>query len=1185
MARCTRTPPSRRQHEISAQSSFPRHLLSLLLFACLAVGMNAASIHNTIHRGSTPSNPSVSSMRLRKQARHQAMARFATQGETLVKAQDDDKQHDKINKINDIKNIVPKMNNNTTLTNSTNSTSIDMGDPKPPPTDGESIFESLPEQEANLLTDNFFNGSNPLKWTYPTTTLLDGAGDTNSSKMSYGFLTPNTKVQPIEDSSGLWFKGDAQDSIPVRSRSSYSQGANIRVSLDKSTTGAGPTHFVVLSTNPEFKYKRWSGEPVDGFKEIVEVEEDLEQEQEQEEVVDVLHNGTNQTSSNATLSNGQSNTTSVSLSNVTSSNNSTNITEFINSTTNSTNATTNSTNPTNPTNSTAAAKSNKIKKKAEVNPKEGKYVVVTWKRDRLIIHTETERRSIECSVPSNYTLQILVNRWNGRIEVTGCSNDDAPLSLQDPDGVGTFTSADAFYVYVGADLETPTKLVTTIDPQTNNTIESVEVDVEKLLNSTGRAIFKDVTISEKIDRYFQCAHRPDTSELQHDFYEDFEAGRLTTRWVIQRPISEDASTQTTPAYGFGGATPGESGVAKKIFWLDGDRGYSLRVRRPFRDAIQLKTTVRKEARCSNHWMAISRSKRFTDGVEKRETVFHDALLRPDVAAWIYPREKGTKKYGRAENKNKNDLTRLHYGFGDGPDRPWHEDEGTAMTESNPTDLLTMAHKAQQFGERSGLWFAGSAGSATLVRTSDMIDRGTDPNGGIVFKMKIDRTEKCSNHFVVLSADPKYDFAWGAKAASQSGAVVIGFNCNEKVMYTPTGQALKTQCSALGTTEIRIKVTTKGIVFEDDLNCETLHLKGESTPSRNVYVYLGASQDMQDHTATALRIARMKHLSNRTNNVTLDEEDKNDMKDSEGPGRYLRSYFRDFSVVRIVVTGPFDPETIVVGWGCNTKVGVLIGSQPSLKKTAYCPMKGKHRVSLDMISKPGVVIFRTETEQELKNTPEECDTGLGSLPGSAESGDDEQVPQQPARMCPDIELPSNFTKRGVFYVFMGSGAYPTSDQPTTRKTVYESMSIDVPTRASKIEDVENPMPVKNTELYFTDNFGSDSETTSWKEEQIPGHNSIDMDVVTGERMLVFNDTTLVPVRTRRPFAPPFEMVADILKDHKCNNHFFLVSTRKVADFNFDTPTTGDVSAIVFCFVLFFFFFFFFFFSFSLPRSYC
>ena len=93
-----------------------------------------------------------------------------------------------------------------------------------------------------------------------------------------------------------------------------------------------------------------------------------------------------------------------------------------------------------------------------------------------------------------------------------------------------------------------------------------------------------------IDRYFQCAHRSSDSSLQHDFFEDFESGRLSSRWVVQRPISEEKSTQTKPAYGIGGATSAEAGVAKEIFWLNGDRGYSLRARRPFFDAVKVEVS-------------------------------------------------------------------------------------------------------------------------------------------------------------------------------------------------------------------------------------------------------------------------------------------------------------------------------------------------------------------------------------------------------------------------------------------------------------------------------------------------------------------------------------------------------------------------------------------------------------------
>ena len=332
----------------------------------------------------------------------------------------------------------------------------------------------------------------------------------------------------------------------------------------------------------------------------------------------------------------------------------------------------------------------------------------------------------------------------------------------------------------------------------------------------------------------------------------------------------------------------------------------------------------------------------------------------------------------------------------------------------------------------------------------------------------------------------------------------------------------------------------------------------ATLSSQFYVYLGASQDTQDTSATDLRVTRRVHVSNETNNVTLDAEDTNDDQ-VEGAGRYLRSYFSDFIVVKILVPDKFDPETIVVGWGCNTRIGLAIGATGIIKKTQHCPIQGRHRISLDMISKPNTVIFSTQTDQDLKNTPEECDSGLGSLP-SLEEDDEETAPKKykKEKLCADIELPSNFSKRGIYYVFMGAGAYPTSDQPMTRKTVFETLSIDVDNRKVQIEDEESQAVMPNSELYFTDSFGKENEHAAWKSEEVKGHNRVEIDEKTGERVLIFNDTSLVPVRTRRPFQAPFVMISGILKDQKCNNHFFLVSTRKVADFNFGTPSTGDVS---------------------------
>ena len=57
---------------------------------------------------------------------------------------------------------------------------------------------------------------------------------------------------------------------------------------------------------------------------------------------------------------------------------------------------------------------------------------------------------------------------------------------------------------------------------------------------------------------------------------------------------------------------------------------------------------------------------------------------------------------------------------------------------------------------------------------------------------------------------------------------------------------------------------------------------------------------------------------------------------------------------------------------------------------------------------------------------------------------------------------------------------------TRATVYESIAVDVPvsaTRSMKIEDEEtlSGTKVRNTELLFSDGFGSETENEIWMGE--------------------------------------------------------------------------------------------------------
>ena len=559
--------------------------------------------------------------KMRAQSKHSkraaSVSRFRETHQTLVRA------------IDEVDTIVEATN----LMNSTNSTkmngTIDNGDAPKVITDGVSVFESLPEIEANVLVDMFDLGKDATKWVYPTGTMLDASGSTNSTKLSYGFVPIHARKADQkkidyenEQQGGMWFKGDAQGTIPVRSRHPFSKGVNVRVSLQKSAMGNGPSHFVVLATNPEFKYRRYAGEKTDGFRTLIknEVEKLVKAEEDAKVLQGGSINSTNST--NSTLN--TTSTTNGTRANTTNSTNSTGSVSQSSNGTNATNATTN-----------APEEIIKIEEKKEnlppvVDPKDGKYVVVTWHNDRLVLFSKFERRSMECSYPTNYTLNIQVDGTDGKIRVTGCGNDDTPLLLLDPKATSTFTTTDSFYVYLGADHETPTKEIIVVDPLDNTTSVEIVVDIEKMVrllyfssfflsssfflltlfffffsffqfflllhlqqnNRTGpsSAVFDSIKVSEMIDRYFQCAHRSSDSSLQHDFFEDFESGRLSSRWVVQRPISEEKSTQTKPAYGIGGATSAEAGVAKEIFWLNGDRGYSLRARRPFFDAVKVEVS-------------------------------------------------------------------------------------------------------------------------------------------------------------------------------------------------------------------------------------------------------------------------------------------------------------------------------------------------------------------------------------------------------------------------------------------------------------------------------------------------------------------------------------------------------------------------------------------------------------------
>lgn len=1098
--------------------------------------------------------------------------------------------------------------------------------------DGVSVFEVAPEEDADVLVDDFLSGPDSMKWAYPPKG-LDDDGNVNASKFTYGYALPSAKRDagmPMADEFGLWFSGDAHGAIPVRSRNPFSPGITVLLTLarpdkgqieaelgvDSSATetratkgararGAADTapapasnatcasHFVVLSTNPGYTFVRFDPSIQLELHPNVFAEADAEVDSESEGVAESA-TGSGPKSPSALF-------------------------RFITIATNATNAA----NATNATNATAAVL--ELDDDEPVDLREGKTVVVSWSCDTLTIYGKGESHSMPCDMPAGInTLSVAVDRETGRVEVTGCENSAHPLRLLDLHRKYSFSSADNMYVYLGAD--TRTKSV--------------------------RRLFHRVQITARVDSFFTCAHRPSSSRLQHDFWEDFEGGKLSRRWVVQRPVSEDASTQALPAYGFGGGTLGEAGVAKSVFWLDGDRGYSMRVRRPFLGRTKVVAGVRKEDRCSQHWIAVSRSKRYAAGVDRTISVFRDPLMQDDATGgWSYPHARGSAKYGRSPNTldGKDSPRVLHYGYGNSADVPWlpkamQNDEkkkgdgpNTKGTEEDEqAESVLLASNSKSYHPHTGLWFAGPAVGAVPLRMSDMVSR---PSGGAGMRIKvmIDKTHKCSSHFIVLTDDPGYVFAWGAGAAAKSRSVVVGYNCDTKVMYSPMGQQVEAPCTQRGeNVEIRLRITDEGIVFEDDFGCPTIEVKGESTASPDFYVFLGASQDTQDTEATA-RLQQERALRNELALLPPDTDIEalrngsvsNDTRAAmaagaairaklraiqaqkfgpeEGAGRYIRSYFRDFRVTRQYEPSPLDADTVVVGWGCNSKMAL---GPNGFRASQPCAYDGRHRVELDLLSKKGTIIFRTVLEQDEAAANQQCDSGIGSkvdpeadvLEAIAREEEEEEEEEhredggnyflewerrereekrkakseerakrikasKVPRLCPDIEIPADFATRGVYYAFIGVGGYPSNARPASSRSVFETFAVDVPSRAFlKIDSPETQEALRkaaDSELYFSDNFGRAAEEDVWKEENRNGgnteaapHLSFQVDKETGERALLFNDTTLVPVRTRKPFVAPFTIIADVLRDNRCSNHYITVSTNNADTFQYEVPTTSD-----------------------------
>ena len=104
---------------------------------------------------------------------------------------------------------------------------------------------------------------------------------------------------------------------------------------------------------------------------------------------------------------------------------------------------------------------------------------------------------------------------------------------------------------------------------------------------------------------------PPLPRQQYIFWDSFETGECGMKWSEQGAKSVfNVTAEYT--YGFDGAGTAEIGCQKNALWFAGSsEGHtSMRIRRPFLGEHTVVSEVSRAKRCSNHWFAIARSKRY-----------------------------------------------------------------------------------------------------------------------------------------------------------------------------------------------------------------------------------------------------------------------------------------------------------------------------------------------------------------------------------------------------------------------------------------------------------------------------------------------------------------------------------------------------------------------------------------------
>ena len=187
---------------------------------------------------------------------------------------------------------------------------------------------------------------------------------------------------------------------------------------------------------------------------------------------------------------------------------------------------------------------------------------------------------------------------------------------------------------------------------------------------------------------------------------------------------------------------------------------------------------------------------------------------------------------------KDDMLSISKRLWNAPNKWTDKDAKLVRATPQRKDFIPPAHGVSE----TGVWFSGDYSGRVPMRTKVNV-----PYPDIVITTDIHRPKQCSNHFIVLTSNPKFKWEWGSTKSDD--AVILAFNCNDKYIYSPTLSTPQTgspnsKCMFTGNMKLNIEITSESILFSDN-RCGEVEVSGSPIGLTGpLYVYIGASQDQK-----------------------------------------------------------------------------------------------------------------------------------------------------------------------------------------------------------------------------------------------------------------------------------------------------------------------------------------------------